>query len=175
MNMPTWLLYGLLASLSWGTYAVVARVVISEKYFGIQPTAASLMMLGGITFVFMLYFLIRQEMLSILAKSGGILLIIGVLGYILFLLKQSGVAISPATVGLGILQGVLWASGMIFSFLALALGAEVAKLVPIYNTNTLIAVTLGLILLREIPAPDERLKVIIGAILIVIGGILISR
>ena len=78
---------------------MVARVVTSEKYFGIQPTGASLMMLGGITFVFMLYFLIRQEMLSVLTKSGGILLIIGMLGYMLFSLKQGGVEISPATVG----------------------------------------------------------------------------
>jgi len=63
----------------------------------------------------------------------------------------------------------------VFAFLAFSAGAEVAKLVPIYNTNTLIAVILGLLLLHEVPAVDERIKVIIGAILIVIGGILVSR
>lgn len=175
MNISTWLIYGLLASLCWGTYAVISKIVTSEKYLGIQPTGASLLMLGGITTVFMLFFIIRQGMLSISLKSAGIFLIMAVLGYMIYSLKQTGVQISLPTLGLGLLQGALWAGGMVFAFLAFSAGAEAAKLVPIYNTNTLIAVILGLLLLHEVPAPDERIKVIIGAILIVIGGILISR
>ncbi|MDI6591792.1 MAG: hypothetical protein QME61_02570 [Patescibacteria group bacterium] len=173
--MPIWLVYGLLASLCWGTYAVVSKVVTSEKYLGIQPGSASLLMLGGITMVFMLYFLSRQGALSVSLKSVGILLIAAILGFMIYSLRQTGVQISLPTLGFGLLQGVLWASGMVFAFLAFSVGAEAAKLVPIYNTNTLIAVVLGLLLLREVPAPDERLKVIIGAILIVIGGVLVSK
>ena len=175
MNMPMWLIYGLLASLCWGTDAVVSKVVTSEKYLGIQPSGASLLMLGGITMVFMLYFLSRQKILSVSLKSVGVLLIAVILGYMIYSLKQTGVQISLPTVGFGLLQGALWASGMVFAFLAFSVGAEAAKLVPIYNTNTLIAITLGLLLLHEVPAPDERLKVIIGALLIVVGGILVSR
>lgn len=175
MNMPIWLIYGLLASLCWGTCAVVSKVVTSEKYLGIQPGGASLLMLGGITIVFMLYFLSQQGTISVSLKLVGVLLIAAVLGFTIYSLKQTGVQISSATLGFGLLQGALWASGMVFAFMAFSIGADAAKLVPIYNINTLIAVTLGLALLHEVPAPDERLKVIMGAILIVLGGILVSR
>ena len=173
--MPNWLIYGLLASLCWGTYAVISKIVTAEKYLGIQPGDASLLMLGGIATVFMLYFLSRQKMLSAPLKSVGVLLIVAILAYIIYTLKQGGVQVSLPTVGFGLLQGALWAAGMVFAFMAFSVGAEAAKLVPIYNTNTLIAVILGLLLLHEVPASDERLKVIIGAILIVVGGILTSR
>lgn len=175
MNMQTWLIYGLLASLCWGTYAVVSKVVTSGKYLGIQPTGASLLMFGGITVVFMTYFILRQKTLSVSFKLTGFLLVVAILGYIIYSLKQTGIQISLPTVGFGLLQGALWASGMVFAFMAFSVGAEAAKLVPIYNTNTLIAVILGLLLLHEVPAPDERLKVILGAILMVFGGILVSR
>ena len=175
MNMPIWLIYGLLAAICFGTYAVISKVVTSAKYFGIQPSGASLLMLGGITIVFLLYFLLRQEMLSASLKLLGILLIAAILGYIIYASKQTGVHVSLSTLGLRLLQGILWAGGMVLVFMAFSIGAEAAKLVPIYNINTLIAVILGLLLLHEVPAPDERLKVIIGAVLIVLGGILVSR
>ena len=116
-----------------------------------------------------------QGGLSLTLKLIGILLIIAVLGYLIYSLKQTGVQISLPTVGFGLLQGAVWAGGMIFAFSAFSIGAEAARLVPIYNTNTLIAVILGLFLLHEVPVPEERVKVILGALLIVIGGILVSR
>lgn len=175
MNMPTWLIYGVLASFCWGTYAVISKIVTSEKYLGIQPSGASLLMLGGIAVVFLTFFLVRNSTLSLSAKTMGFLLIALLLGYVIYTLREIGVQISISSLGFGLLQGALWASGMIFAFLAFSVGAEAAKLVPIYNTNTLIAVILGLLLLHEVPASDERLKVIIGALLIVLGGILVSR
>lgn len=86
-------------------YAVVSKVVTSEKYLGIQPSGASLLMLGGIIAVFMLSFLARQKNLSMSLKLVGILLIAVVLGYMIYSLKQTGVQISSATLGLGLLQG----------------------------------------------------------------------
>lgn len=58
--------------------------------------------------------------------------------------------------------------------LALVNKADVSRLVPIFNTNTLVAVALGMILLKELPAGTEKIKVVIGAILIVVGGVLVS-
>ncbi len=174
MNIPTWLIYGISASLCWGSYAVVSKIITSKKYFGIQPAGSSLLMLGGITIVFILYFILRQKALPSFLKLLGILLIGIVLGYMIYCLRRTGIRTSLPMVGYGLLQGILWASGMIFVFMALSVGAEVAKLAPIYNTNTLVAVILSLLLLNEIPTTDNRVKVIIGAILIVIGGILAS-
>ena len=50
--MQTWLIYGSIAALLWGSYIVAAKVATSEKYFGINPSYVSLFMLIGIATVF---------------------------------------------------------------------------------------------------------------------------
>jgi len=172
--MTNWLIYGLAASIFWGTYAVVCKVVTSEKYLGLSSGQASLLMFGGITMVLLGYFLWQQKTMAPWLRSMGVLLLLLILGYVVYSLKNIGLQVSLSKVGLGFLQGILWAGGMVMAFLALKAGAEAAKLVPVYNTNTLIAVIIGLALLHEVPAPEQRIKVIIGAILIVAGGILCS-
>ncbi len=145
--MQTWLIYGLIAALFWGSYIVASKVATSEKYFGINPSYVSLFMLIGIAVVF--------------------------IGSVIY----EGKFVMPQNtngIGFGVLAGVLWGLGMIVSLKAITAGADVAKLTPIYNTNTLIAVLLGIILLHELPTAGEAIKVIVGAILIVIGAILVS-
>lgn len=173
--MPTWLIYGLISSLFFGTYAVISKVVTSEKYLKIQSTNASLLMFAGIMVVFLLFFLIRTENLSFLMKTAGFVIMGIVITYVILALKETGVIITPAVLILGFLSGALWAVGMIFTFLAFSTGVEAAKLVPIYNTNTLIAVFLGIAILHELPALDARIKIVTGAALIVIGSILVSK
>jgi|SRR3989344_2879656 len=145
--MQIWLMYGILAAFFWGSYIIAAKVATSEKYFGVNPAYVSLFMLIGIAVVF----------IGGMIHEGN------------FIMPQSKVGI-----GFGVLAGVLWGLGMLASLKALTLGADVAKLTPIYNINTLIAVLLGIILLHELPTAEEMIKVIIGAILIVIGAILVS-
>ena len=173
--MPTWLIYGLISSLFWGTYAVISKIVTSEKYLKVQSTDAPLLMFIGIMLVFFLFFLIKASSLNGMMKIFGLALIVIVIAYILLALKQTGVNITPTVLILGSLTGALWAAGMIFTFFAFSAGAEAAKLVPIYNTNTLIAVFLGIMMLHELPALDARIKVITGAVLIVVGSILVSK
>jgi len=144
--VATWLIYALLAALFWGTYIVISKMVTSDKYYGFSTNVASLLMLVGIGIVFVGYFLSAKPALP--TNTNGILL--------------------------GVLTGALWAGGMIFPFLALKSGADVSRLAPIYNTNTLIAVVLGIILLHEVPQAASMIKVLLGAFLIVIGGILVS-
>lgn len=135
--MPTWLICGLVSSVFWGTYSVVSKIVTSEKYLKVQPANASLLMLIGIALVFFLFFLIRAQSLNNLMKLGGFVLLGLMIIYVILALRQSGVAITPSVLLLGSLSGALWAGGMIFTFFAFSAGAEAAKLVPIYNTNTL--------------------------------------
>ena len=144
--MDAWLVYGLIAALFWGSYAVVSKVVTNNNYLGFNVNAASLFMLAGIAVVFIGYFIAERPTLP--SNISGITL--------------------------GVLAGVLWAGGMVFSFLALKSGADVSKLTPIYNTNTLVAVVLGILILHELPQAASLIKVIVGAILIVIGGILVA-
>ena len=173
--MPTWLIYGLISSVFWGTYAVTSKLVTSEKYLKVSSSNATLLMLAGIVIVFITYFLFKANTLSSLMKILGFVLLGVIITYIIFALKDSGLVLSPSILVFGILTGALWAAGMIFTFIAFSSGAEAAKLVPIYNTNTLIAVFLGIAMLHELPAPDVRIKVITGAVLIVIGSILVSK
>lgn len=173
--MPIWLMYGLASSLFFGTYTIISKIVTSEKYLKIDSASASLLMLGGIVLVFLTFFVIKAGILNIYMRGIGILLVFAVIAYAFFALKELGINLTLPVVLFGLLQGVLWASGMVFVFLAFSSGAEAAKLVPIYNTNTLIAVFLGIVFLHELPVPDERIKVITGALMIVFGSILISR
>ena len=146
--MQTWIIYGILASFFWGSYIIAAKVATSEKYFGINPALVSLFMLVGMAAVFVIAVLLEGNFETPKSSLG-----------IVF----------------SVLAGVLWALGIFVSIKALSLGASVSKLAPLYNTNTLVAVFLGIVLLKEIPnSTGNTLKLIIGAILIVVGAFLVS-
>jgi len=167
-------MYGLISSLCWGTYTITSRILTSDKYQKIQSADAALLMLIGIAVVFLTFFLSRAGGLGWLMKIAGALLMIILSAYVIIALNKTGVAVSPSALAVGALTGALWSAGMISTFFAFSAGAEAAKLTPIYNTNTLIAVFLGIVALHELPAPDAKLKVITGAALIVVGSILVA-
>ena len=73
-----------------------------------------------------------------------------------------------------LVSGIIWAIGFLAVAVAIAEKADVARLAPIYNTNTLLAVLMGIIFLKEIPDTSQMFRVISGAVLIVIGSILVS-
>lgn len=73
------------------------------------------------------------------------------------------------------LNGFIWAFGT--GLIALAMSkyqAPLSKLVPIYNMNTLIAVLLALVVFSEWQGLSIT-KLIIGSVLIVAGGVLVSQ
>jgi transporter family protein len=146
--MKTWLVYSLLAMVCWGCYIVVAKVATSDKYCGLGPRWSALLMVCGIIFVIGMY----------AAFSKG---------------PKPVITAFSATAGVS--QGVLWALGMVFSLLAISAGGDISRLVPIFNCNTLIAVLLGIMVLQEIPDFAGMVKIIIGSLLIVAGGILVAR
>lgn len=146
--MEKWLIFGLLASLCWGTYVILQKVATSDKYFGMPSSAFLLLMLVGVAIVFVGSALADRSSLALPSNPYALALAIG--------------------------AGALWAVGILLATWALSSGADVSKLAPIYNTNTLVAVFLGIIFLHELPDPSGQLKVIAGALLIVIGGILVS-
>jgi uncharacterized membrane protein len=146
--MKMWLVFALLSMVCWGSYIVVAKVTTSAKYCGLGPRWAMILMFVGIIAVFGIYTAMSKE-----AKP----------------------AITTGAAAAGISTGVLWALGMIFSFLAFRTGADVSRLVPIYNCNTLIAVLLGIMVLHEMPNFAGVVKLLIGSVLIVLGGVLVAR
>ena len=97
-----------------------------------------------------------------------------------------GMAVGAAVISLGsanisaialipsIITGLVWASGMFFAQKAISLGADIARLTPLYNTNTLIAVIIGFVVLKEWPKNQkQKFLIIAGAMLVVLGASLV--
>ena len=76
--------------------------------------------------------------------------------------------------GLALIAGIVWGIGFLAVAIAIAQKADVAKLAPIYNINTLLVVIMGIVFLKEIPDASQMFRVVAGAVLIVIGAILVS-
>ena len=76
--------------------------------------------------------------------------------------------------GLRLLLECFGGLGFLAIAVAIAKGGDVARLAPIYNTNTILAVLMGIIFLKEIPDASQMLRVIAGSVLVVIGAILVS-
>ncbi len=146
--MKPWFIYSLLSMTAWGSYIVAAKITTAPKYYGLSPRLSSMLMFGGISLTFFFYWLWPSSEGNRLTAGGTVS---------------------------GISTGVLWGLGMLFSFLAIQTGADVSRLVPIYNCNTLIAVLLGILILREIGDPSQIIRILLGSVLIVAGGVLVTR
>ena len=99
----------------------------------------------------------------------GIVIIFGV-----FLLFKPSYSFDWKSNGLLFASGLIWGIGFLAVAVAISNNVDVARLAPIYNTNTLIAVLLGILILHEVPDTTQMFRVISGAVLIVIGAILVS-
>ena len=75
---------------------------------------------------------------------------------------------------LALAAGMLWAIGMLAVAVAIVQKADIARLAPIFNANTLVTVLLGIIFLKELPDISQMFRVVAGAILIVVGAVLVS-
>ena len=99
----------------------------------------------------------------------GIVLIFGI-----FLFFNQSFEFEWKSSGLALVSGMVWALGFLAVAVAIAQKADVARLAPIYNTNTLLVVIMGIIFLHELPDKSQMFRVVAGAVLIVIGAILVS-
>ena len=99
----------------------------------------------------------------------GIVLIFG-----LFLLFKPSFEFEWKSSSLALIAGMVWAFGFLAVAVALAQKADVARLAPIYNTNTILAVLIAIIFLKEIPDVSQIFRIVAGAVLIVVGAILVS-
>ena len=147
--MDSWIIFGLIAAFMFGTSAIAMKLATSNKFYGLDTGLVGILSALGLTAVFIVY-------------------------YFVFSTPSNPLQSNPVGLGLGVLVGILWGIGNLMVFIALKNGVEVAKLTPLYNTNTLIAVVLGILLLHELPNPSHALKVGLGALLIFAGAILVS-
>lgn len=80
----------------------------------------------------------------------------------------------PSLCILAILPGCIWALGMCAVLFAISKEAPISKLAIVYNTNTLVAVVLGVVFLKEALCGAELFRVVIGGLLVTVGIILAS-
>ena len=132
---------------------------------------------------------------------GGVLpaILLGVSGVLQKASTKAGVAVGPfliatglTTVGVGLaflawerdaalglkglfcsaLFGTVWATAAGCIMVALRhYGGQISQLVPLYNTNTLVAVVIGLAVFSEWQSVDIP-RLTLAALLIVVGGVL---
>jgi transporter family protein len=103
--------------------------------------------------------------------TGGATLLTGLV--LLFVMRD--MKITMASGGYAIAAGVMWAVAISGILIALQrYNASVSILAPLYNTNTLITVALGLWLFSEWQTVRVP-QLLIGSLLIVIGGGIVAR
>jgi len=143
-----WLVLGIAAAVSYSISGLATKVALGKRYMGMEATSVAVFVMLGV-----------------------------VIGFTAFYLLFAGIKIpsaKPAAAAVGIAVGLFWALGSLLVFYALLKGADVSRMAPIYNMNTLFVVLGAILLLHELPDRSQVLKVIVGAALIVAGGILVS-
>ncbi len=99
----------------------------------------------------------------------GIVLIFGI-----FFLFNSSAKFEMKSSGLVLGAGILWACGFLAVAIAISQKADISRLTPVFNTNTLVTVVLGIIFLHEVPDISQMFRVIAGAVLVIVGAVLVS-
>lgn len=148
--MKSWFVIGLIASLLYGVSAVWFKTLTAERFLGGPPGWVLACIGGGIA----------------LCGAAGAILWPSVGAYGSNTLTACLLAL-PA----GFLNGfatllVLWALR--------SPSTNLSQLVPVYNTNTLIAFLLAVVLFKELPQGPDLLRNLAGALLIVGGTVLIG-
>ncbi|MBI5058290.1 hypothetical protein HZB60_00755 [candidate division KSB1 bacterium] len=143
-----WFLTGIIASLLYGVCAASFKFVLSEKYLHASPSWALIGMGLGWS-------------------------ICGIIGARMW--QSSAGESTLAGLGWGIPVGLLNGVATLMIMRAISVPTtNVSQLVPIYNTNTLVAFVLGILLFRELPIGPDLYRNLAGAVLIVLGSVLIG-
>lgn len=141
--MEQWIVYGLLTALLMGVFPALFKILTDSRYFGVNTNTVAILVWVGMGIVFIGYSLYGGK----LSLPSNIVLIIG------------------------LLTGVIVGISLLLRIIAIGFGADVTRFVPLYNTNSLFAAIIGIVTLGELPDTNQAIKVIVGAILIIIGGV----
>jgi len=142
---------GLVAAFFWGLYPIMFKISVNSNYFN---TPVQVGMIGF---------------------SLGVVIVSAVL-YLPDLPISLNVEFNKWGFFFSVIAGILWCLGQSAVTNALSHpSTNVSRLVVLYNVNTLITVLGGILLLNEIPESGDRVQIIIGAILIILGGIFSAR
>lgn len=94
--------------------------------------------------------------------------------FLVYYFMKPGLAFEWKSSSLLIVAGIVWAIGFLAIAISISKGGEIAKLAPLFNSNTIIAVFLGIVLLKEIPDATHIWRIVTGTVMIVGGAVLVS-
>lgn len=147
-----WILYGLLAASSFGIAAIFQKLAAKSP---VQVGVWEVLLFQG------------------LATIG-----VGLIGFLLT--KQAFSKAEAPAYGWAALTGTVLTIGALFIFLtyrAAGTQADAGRIQALINTNTLIALVLGLVFLKEyvhLTTAADWARLILGAVLVVVGGIVLT-
>jgi len=119
---------------------------------------------------FLQRFIDKSLLASVLIGIGAGL---AVTGLVIGLLGKKAWSVISSQTGLAVIIGLILGIAIFLINKAFAdPKGTVAKIVPLMNTNTLVAVFLGLIILKEYQTVSI-VRVLVGALLIVAGGVVL--
>ena len=91
------------------------------------------------------------------------------------LLNETETSLNPMAIAFSVGSGILWALGTaLVNYSIIRFDTPIAILTPLYNMNTVVAVLGGMIVFSEWKTVNS-VPVIFGTLLVVCGGILLSR
>jgi len=143
------------------------------------PKFLALLVGGLVPAIFLGLAAIMQKLISQYPIGIGPFLIVTGLGTCLagavFLAIDRDPSLSPASIGMTFIFGLFWATATGCISIALKkLGGSISQLAPLYNTNTLVAVVISLVLLSEWKTVQPT-RILIASAFIIIGGVLAAR
>ena len=148
-----WVPLGMIAAVFWGIYIVLLKLVADPRYMGTSLPNSTLGLGVGVIIGAAVFFLVQGQLIQ------G------------FSFKNIGMGFLVAVVA-----GLLWIAGAIAVLMGLTLPAtDTSRMVVLYNLNTLVAVAVAILVLGEIPSAQNRIEVLIGAMLIMAGAFLVTR
>ncbi len=148
--MPAWILFGIGAALMLGAANIPQRLAIGGLgEYTLSPFAYGI--------------------------ATGVLMVLANLALLLYF-REDFQFFAKKEWGFALLAGALFVLGSIFITLGYKNGANASTFAALFNTNTLVATVLGLVILKEFVGLTSFgiLKIVIGGVLVVVGAILVS-
>ena len=144
--MKPWFIYGLIASLAYGTSAIPLKYATGRSFLAAPFSVVAMGQVAGIVLVLTVYLLCINQ-LDIKAFSGNI----------------------PAFLW-GACSGIIGTVGTIAILVALSKpSTEVSRLMAVVSTSVLVTVVFSFLLLKEVPVGLDKAKVMLAAVFIIMG------
>lgn len=90
------------------------------------------------------------------------------------LIKKPEISLQPGSTALILISGVIWAIGFLAVTLGIAQNFDISKMAIAYNSNVIVTVILGIVVLKEMTSGSDLIRTLIGMGLVAAGIVITS-